>query len=211
MPDHEAYTATIELQYTPRYHYAIWRGRKNYLYSNYPTFQLRYRKGFSTRNSYDSSFGYIETSIYQQIQLGLFDYLSYSFNTGIFLSSKQTYLPDYKHFLTNEMFLSGKSLNNSFTMENYRYATNDKWLQAQVTYASHYLLLKNIPFMQSLPVDEAVHLKTLWTPAVNFNEAGYSIGLGKAGRVGMFFCFLKQKYDSVGIILTIPLMNTVIR
>ena len=211
MPDHASYTANITLQYTPQHYFRVWNGQKHYVKTAFPTFRLSYKKGFAGDNRFNASFDNIEASLYQSVQLNLFNQFYYRVNAGTFLSAKQTCLPDYKHFHVNEKFLSGKSFNNSFIMDNYRYATNERWMQAFVAYSSQYLLLKHIPFMQRALIDEAVHLKTLWTPDVNHNEAGYSIGLGSLGRLGVFVCFRKQRYDNVNIVLTIPLFDMVIK
>ena len=207
MPDHKAYIADVTIEYTPRNYYSIWKGRKYYINSRYPTMSLSYKKGFPGGDDNNTSFDNIEATIFQTIRLNLFNNLFYEVNAGTFLSSKRTYLADYKPFRTNEMFLSGKSFNNSFFMKNYIYATNDKWLQAHVAHQSNYLLLKQIPFLQKMLFDEAIHLHTLWTPAVNYNEAGYSIGLGGLGRLGIFAGFNKLKYESAGFVITLPIMS----
>ena len=207
MSDHEAYIANIELSYTPRHYYTILRGRKRYLNSSFPTVSLRYNRGFPMGNSLNASFEKIETSIVQNIRLGLFDRLYYAVNAGTFLSSKQAYLPDFKHFQTNEIIVTENQLYTSFMLDNYRYATHDKWLQAHVSYISQYLLLKQLPFFQRYLFEEALHLRTLWTPALNHNEAGYSIGIGDIGRIGVSVGFSKTKYDNVGIVISIPLLN----
>ena len=150
-------------------------------------------------------------SVFQTLRTSLFGNFFYAVNAGAFLSAKQAYLPDYKHFLTNEMILTGKPFNISFTMDNYRYATNDKWLQAHTAYSSQYLLLKQLPFMQRLPLEESVHLKTLWTPGLNHNEAGYSVGFGDVLRIGVFACFRNRNYESVSLVVGLPLLNTLVK
>ena len=207
MPDHKAYVADITIEYTPRYYYNVWNGRKHYNKSSFPTMSLSYKKGFSGNDSKNSSFDNIEATILQNVRLNMFNSLFYEVNAGTFMSAKRTYLADYKHFRTDEMFLSGKLFNTSFMMDNYRYATNDKWLQAHATYASNYLLIKQLPFLQSMLFDEAIHLHTLWTPDINFNEAGYSIGFENLIRIGVFVGFNKLKHESTGIIVSLPLMN----
>ena len=207
MPDHDSYTLNISLEYTPRYYYSIWNGKKNYRRSDYPTFRLRYNKGFAGSSHINSSFEKIEASFTHTIQFNLFNQLYYAAGAGAFLSNKQTYLADYKHFPSNELFLTDKLFNNSFTTDNYIFATNEKWVQGFVTYSSQYLLIKQLPFLQRYLFDEAVHLKTLWIPGTNHNEAGYSIGFGGIGRIGVFFCFRKQKYEHLGIILSLPIMS----
>ncbi len=206
MPGHKAFTADITVEYTPRHYYSVWKGRKFYNESAYPTISLSYSRAFGNKNN--SSFAKMEASVVQDIRLNLFNKLSYEINTGIFTSSGRTYLPDYKHFRTNEMFLTGKSLHNSFSLlDNYTHATNDKWLQAHVTYTSDYLLLKQIPFMQGYLFNESLHIRTLWLPHLNHSEAGYSIGFGELGRIGIFVGFNGSEYESTAFTISIPLLN----
>ena len=206
MPAHKSYTADITIEYTPRFLYSMIQNPKRYRYFGYPTMKLNYKKGFSGGDDKNSSFDNIETTITQTIKSGLFNELFYEVNAGIFLTSKQTYLPDFKHFSTSEMFFTGKSFKNSFIMDNYRYATNDKWMQAHITYASQYILLKQIPFMQGYLFDEALHISTLWTPAINYNQVGYSLGLEDM-RFGIFAGFNRLKYESIGITVSLPFLS----
>ena len=207
MPSHESLTAGISLQYTPRLRYRILSDHKIYSNPLYPTITLSYKKGLSGGNKNNSSFDLIESSVTQKVKLGMFNSLFYEINAGKFLSADKTYLPDFKHFRTNETFLAFRSVNNSFRMENYMYATNDKWIQAHITYASQYILLKQIPFMQSMIFDEAVHLHTLWTPVINYNEVGYSIGLGEMGRIGISVGFDKLKHTHTSFTISMSLFE----
>jgi hypothetical protein len=208
MPGHTSFTANIELEYTPRYYYSVWNGRKRYRRSDYPTMRLGYGRAFQGGDKNNASFDKIEATVSHELQITAFDRLSYEVNAGIFPSAGNIYLPDFKHFLTNEMFLSGKSLFNSFSLlENYRYATNDKWLQTHVTCTSDYLLLKQIPFMQSYLFNESLHIHALWLPHLNYCEAGYSIGLGDMGRIGIFVGFDGLNYESTGFTINLPFLN----
>ena len=216
MPEHKAYIASITLEYTPRLYYSVWNGRKHYRKTDYPTTRLSYKKGFggspsalsTQKKGQNSSFDNIEATVLQNVKLGLFSSLYYEVNAGTFLSSRQTYLADFKHFRTNEMFLSGKTFDNSFLMDNYRYATNDKWIQTHITYSSNYLLLKQLPLLQGMIFDEAIHMHTMWTPDINYNEAGYSLGFGRMLRVGVFVGFDKFKHKRTGVLISLPIMDT---
>jgi hypothetical protein len=208
MPTHEALTAAITLEYTPGGGDRRFSGSGGPFLrrSAGPTLRLDYSKAFG--NKMHTSFDRIEATVSQDIRLNLFNRLSGELNVGIFASSRQIYLPDFKHFRTNEMFLTGKLLHNSFSqLDNYVCATDDKWLQAHLTYTSQYLLIKQLPFLQGYPFDESLHLHTLWLPRLNYNEAGYSIGFGNLGRVGLFVGFDGLQYESTGFILYLPLMN----
>ncbi|MDR0742818.1 MAG: DUF5686 family protein, partial [Tannerella sp.] len=186
--------------------YNVWRGRKFYQKSDYPTIRLSYGKAFG--NKKNTSFDKIEATILQDVRLNIFNRLSYELNAGIFVSSACTFLSDFKHFQINEMFFTGKSLHNSFSLlDNYKYATDDKWLQAHATYTSNYLLLKQLSFMQGYLFNESLHVHTLWLPHLNHSEVGYSIGFGELGRIGVFFGFNGLKYENTGFAISTPLLN----
>ncbi|MDR0835333.1 MAG: DUF5686 and carboxypeptidase regulatory-like domain-containing protein [Tannerella sp.] len=223
MPDHNSLSAKIAIQYTPRYYYHIRKGRKEYSRSVFPTFTLSYEKAFAGNNPLNSSYEKIEATVQQNKRINLFSEISYAINAGTFLSTTKMYLPDFKHFNTNELFITDKSLWNSFSLlDNYAVAANDKWLQAHINYTSEHLLLTNLPFLQKYMMSESFHLKSLFMPNPEHQfptsphhhistsphfEAGYSLGLASLGRVGFFAGFDNWKYNSFGIKVSLPLIN----
>lgn len=210
MPEHTSFRTGIRLQYTPRYHYRIRRGKKIYLYSNYPTFTLGYEKGIALKEK-DASFDKIEASIKQSIRLNAFTRLHYSVDAGFFPSAKTIYLPDYKHFNINELLITSGSLTNRFSLiNNYEYVTDNKWVQGDIELASDYLLLKNIRFMQSCLFNESLHLRTLWIPGRNYTEFGYSAGFGHIVRAGVFAGLNNGRYDKIGCTISFPLVQIIL-
>ena len=208
MPDNTATKAVLKLEYTPRYHYRSYRGKKNYIYSLYPTFTLNFEKGIATNESNTASYNKLEFEIRQFIKVNAFDNISYTLNAGKFLTSKRVFFPDYKHFNTNELFVTANSLENSFSLlDNYAWSSNQQWLQGHFNYTSDYLLIKRLPFLQNYLFNEALHVRTLWIPSRNYTEVGYSIGFSGVARAGIFAGFNKGKYDAVGITISIPLFK----
>ncbi|MDR2119898.1 MAG: DUF5686 and carboxypeptidase regulatory-like domain-containing protein [Tannerella sp.] len=209
MPAHTATRATVRLDYTPRHYYRIRsNGRKYYEYSPYPTFTVGYEKGFYTGNGASTSYNRLEASIRQKITINMFDKIGYFVNVGTFLSSDRVYFPDFKHFNTNELWITASSPENSFgLLENYTFSTSERWLQAHVNYSSMYLFIKNLPFLQNSLFEESLYARLLWTPAKDYTEAGYSIGFGDVGHAGVFVGFDGWKYDGIGITISFPLSN----
>jgi hypothetical protein len=208
MRPHNVFSAFISIQYTPRYYYYIRNNRKHYSHSDYPTFLLSYKKAFAGGKAVNPSYDKLELTISQQIKTDIFSRILYSVNAGVYLDGKTTYLPDYNHFNTNELFITDKFLYSSFALpDNYIYATNKKWLQAHVSYNSDYLLIKRLPFLQNYLMTEDFHLKTLFLPGMNYSEIGYSAGLGSIGRIGVFVGFDDWKYKSTGIVVSLPILN----
>ncbi|WP_075559054.1 DUF5686 family protein [Parabacteroides timonensis] len=209
MPDNSAMKVKIRLAYTPQYHYWKHRGKKMYIYSDYPTFSIQYEAGISTGSKESASFNKLEGNISQTIKISEFDRIGYTVNGGKFLSNKRVYFPDFKHFDTNELFITGSSLDNSFCLfDNYIYSTDKQWLQAHLNYTSDYLLFKRLPFLQKYMFNEALHARTLWIPGKSYSEFGYSVGFSNIARIGVFVGLEKGKYDAVGFTISLPVLKS---
>lgn len=204
------YQYTIQLTYTPEYYYRVYKGKKYYDHSAYPTFSLRYLQGLDL-GSKSSTFKQLEANIRKSYTLGLFDRLSLAVSGGLFIDRKAFNYIDYKHFNLSNPLFTDQTFEESYSLlEPYRYSTNDKWAQAFVTYQSDYLLLKRLPFLQGKLFDEALHLNLLSTPTrETYGECGYSIGLSDLGRIGTFVSFDKQGYDQIGIRISLPLFGQI--
>ena len=210
MPDNSAMKVKIRLAYTPQYHYWKHRGKKMYIYSDYPTFSIQYEIGISTGSQESASFNKLEGNISQTIKISEFDRIGYTVNGGKFLSDKRVYFPDFKHFDTNELFITGSSLDNSFCLfDNYIYSTDKQWLQAHLNYMSDYLLFKRLPFLQKYMFNEALHARTLWIPGKRYSEFGYSVGFSNIARIGVFVGLEKGKYDAVGFTISLPVLKSI--
>lgn len=210
MPDNSAMKVKIRLAYTPQYHYWKHRGKKMYIYSDYPTFSIQYEAGISTGSKESASFNKLEGNISQTIKISEFDRIGYTVNGGKFLSNKRVYFPDFKHFNTNELFITGSSLDNSFCLfDNYIYSTDKQWLQAHLNYMSDYLLFKRLPFLQKYMFNEALHARTLWIPGKSYSEFGYSVGFSNIARIGVFVGLEKGKYDAVGFTISLPVLKSI--
>lgn len=208
MPVNTAMKTSVQLVYTHKHYYWLHNERKMYSRSSYPTLMFRYEAGIPSGHTASASFNRLELDVRQQIELGMFNNISYLVNAGKFLSSKEVYFPDYKHFNTNQLFVTGNRLENSFSLiDNYAYSTNKQWLQAFLNYTSGYLLIKHLPFLQSAPFNEALHARTLWLPGKVYSEAGYSIGFSDVGRIGVFVSFDKTKYNAVGFTISLPMLR----
>ncbi|MDH6306859.1 hypothetical protein M2459_002124 [Parabacteroides sp. PF5-5] len=209
MPDNHTTKYAAHLEYTPRYYYRIQGGRKQYANSKYPTLGLGYVRAITNMNNLSPDYHRLDASIRQKIQLHAFDHLSYQVQGGVFLNGKHpTFFPDYKHFRTSELFLTGYSAENSFSLlDNYTYSTNDKWLEAHLSYSTAYLLIKHLSFLQNYIFKEYLHARTLWIPGKNHTEFGYSIGIQDIGNIGLFVSLEKGKYDGLGFTISIPILR----
>ncbi|MDL2241328.1 DUF5686 and carboxypeptidase regulatory-like domain-containing protein [Bacteroidales bacterium OttesenSCG-928-L03] len=204
------------ITYTPEYYYRIREGKKYYAHSRFPTFELDVQKGYAPqlgngllgRDLYTR----LELGVSQTLSLGYFNRLKYKVAAGQFFGDRDFNYIHYKHFDTSKSFITFKSWSESYTLlPYYSFATDDKWLQAFVTYNTDYLLLKRLPFLQGKMMTETLQAKFLYTPdKPYYTEWGYSVNLPQGlGGVGVFVSFDKFEYKAVGFQISIPLFRKI--
>jgi hypothetical protein len=208
LPDHDATIFSISLEYTPAHYYIKEGTTKRYVQTNNPTFLLQYRKAVPLAGDESASFDRIDAGIKQNITIDMFNKFDYYLSAGTFLSSKKLHFQDFKHFQTAQLPLTLNPLEYGFSLlSDYTNSTDKAWTQAHFTYRSQYLLVKNLPFLQNYLFDESVHLRLLWTASREYFEAGYSVGFGETGRVGIFIGGNKLRYLAAGITISLPLFK----
>jgi hypothetical protein len=205
----------LRLQYTPEYYYRMRQGKKDYLRSRFPTFELAYRQGIplphrlSWGDGRFSLFRQWEASVTQNIKTGLFSRLSYTLIAGKFLNDRPFNYIDYKHFPVTGYVTSKRWENTYALLQDYQSATNNYWLQAFVNYNTDYLLLKRLPFLQGKMFTETLQAKFLHTKEnPMYSEWGYSVDLRMgAGGAGLFVAFDQWHYSGFGVRFSIPLLG----
>lgn len=195
----------LGIVYTPRHYYSVHNGRKHYRHAASPSFALLYSEAIAAGKSDNARFRKLETSIIQNISTDLFSTIRYEVGAGTFLGNKNKMnFADHQYFATaGDVWLSTKSLDNSFVLLDAQTSTNDYWAYSHVTYNSKYIILKRLPFLQGKMFNEAIHLKYLYTPQnKNYMEVGYSVDLFKSLSLGVYSSFTKFKYDKFGVCFT---------
>lgn len=178
-----------------------------------PAFTVLYQQGFTRKALEDASPSYhrTEVTIDQRIDLGLFNAFSWRVNVGAFWNVKEMRFPDFKHFAATRVLVTEHSLDKNFSLlDNYIYSTNKRWAQVNLSWYASYLLLKQLPFLEDMKFDEALHLRALAVyDKKMYTEVGYSLGLSSLARIGVFASFERLKYKSVGVTLSFPILNMV--
>ena len=189
------------VSYTPRLRYRMFRGRKYMLNSKYPTFTLSYKRGIKSVFNSASDFEQITASIKQEREWGVFSSFNWSVSRGFFTRNNQMHFSEFKHFNTSEIPVVFKSWNNSFVLlEDYRYSTDERFLEGHVSYATPYLLLKYLPFISNRLWLENLYGHYLTQPGFkNYTEFGYGISqIFLMGSMGVFVGFEDGNYSRWG-------------
>ena len=208
MPDHTAWIADVRVTYTPRRPYDLRKGEKYAVEAHRPTFLFRYRGGLPLGGSESADFSMLSAGVTQRIPIGIFHSFRYGVEGGFFLSARRLHLPDRRHFTSAPLHVSDRPMSTTFQLLNpYAYAADTRWLQLHADFTSSYLLLKQLPFLQPFPFDEALHLHTLLQPGHRHIEAGYSLGHSDIGRVGLFVGWDNDRRRMIGFTVSLPLLS----
>jgi hypothetical protein len=208
MPDHSAAIFGVGIEYTPRQYYRVGNdGRHQPVRSSWPTFFASWQKG--VRGVWNSSvdFDHISVGARQTLQPGAGQTIGYYIRGGVFTNTNSLYLPDLRYFNTTEIPLVNSTIasGNTFRLlPYYLSSTDDRYLQAHVSYRARFLMLKLLPWFSNRLWMEGLQLNYLTTPTMrNYTELGYTIGMFM--QAGVFVGFEGLKYRNVGVKLSIPL------
>lgn len=211
MPDNDLLKVSFGLEYTPAHYYHMSKGRKVYENSHYPTFGLKYDRAFPMQGGrYLTSYHLMQFSVRQEIEFGMFNRLLWSVNAGSFWDAKHMQFPDFKHFAATDTWVTARPFDSGFNLPgNYALSTGTRWAQAHVSWYTPYLLLKQLPFLSDKLFDEALHLRSVVLyERQPYTELGYSAGISGMARIGVFVGFDSLKFRSVGVSVSLPLLNT---
>lgn len=199
--NHQATSIAASLSYTPKYFYRIKDGRKEMLYSNYPTYSLNYEQGIKDIFGGDSEFYLLEFSIHQAREYKLLDQVSYYAGIGKFIGTKPNYFADYKAFTTTPFFISGQKQAYSFRLlDYYQFNARDYYLEGHFSVEDNALLLKRLPLFSETNLTEELHFNYLYTEQeLHFYEFGYSLNrILLLLNLEVFVSFVDHKHDATG-------------
>jgi hypothetical protein len=206
----------VSLKYTPEYYYRMDSGKKRYIRSRFPTFELNYQQGLDINGflfkGNPSVFRRLELGVKQEIKTGIFNRLNYTLIAGKYLNDNAFNYIDYKHFNISGPWLTFKDWRDSYTLLSYyTSSTYKEWFQAFVNYDTDYLILKRLPFLQGKLFTETLQAKFLHTPDKKYySEWGYSVNLpAGVGGAGVFVSFDSFQYNSFGLQLALPLFGSI--
>jgi hypothetical protein len=167
-------------------------GTKQVLGSKYPTFTANYRQGVQDILSSDANYQFVSFGIIQDLSIRLIDRVTYYVESGTFLQNNSTFFADYKNFNAQPLLFLNNDLANSFKLlDNYRFNTNDRYVEAHLTIEDNRILLKRLPFLSNSGISETINVNYLITEQnINYSEVGYSVDRIFFGmKVGVYAAF----------------------
>ncbi|HDP75197.1 MAG TPA: carboxypeptidase-like regulatory domain-containing protein [Bacteroidales bacterium] len=199
---HNSLEGSIRLRYTPFYYYRIRNGRKQMLYSRWPTITFQVHKALPNVLNSNSDYLRWEAMLNQTIRTGPSNRITYKVIFGDFAYKHSLYFVDFKHFNTMRIPVVIPSFNEGYqNISYYRRSTSDSYAQAFLGYQSPYLALKYLPFLSNRIWLENLQFAYLKTQGYKpYYEVGYYISqIGVVGGVGIFGSFEGTRFHSLSV------------
>ena len=196
------------LRYTPNYYYRVDGGKKRMIYSDYPTLTLKYKQGIQGVLNSSSKYQMLEFGVGQDLEWNFMYGLNYNVKAGYYFDNSAMHFSNYTHFNTSEIPVSLKDWKQNYNLlDDYRYSTNQWFVEGHLCYSTPYLLVKNLPFLQDKLWAENIYLHHLTQPDFrNYNEIGYGISqIFMMMNVGVFAGFHEFEFEEVGFKVSLNL------
>ncbi len=152
--------------------------------NKYPKIDIEYTKGFASSNS-KFNYDFVETSIYQTIDMQKKGYFSYRLIAGSFLLKDQLAFTDYKHFNGNQTHLNlNYNASDTFNLlPYYDFSTDGNYAEFHLQHHFDGYIFRKLPLLNSLQFKFVLGANMLVTPLhkpySEFNIGIENIGFGK--------------------------------
>jgi hypothetical protein len=189
----------IELSYTPQRRYQFENRKKIFLYSDFPTFSILWKKGIPHFLESNTDFDYLQFSIYQKIRKNVMRNFTYSFSGGWFPNNKKMHFSEFRHFPVSGFTETLGGFGEMYhTIPVYHPSTNEWMLSGFFKYEALYLAIKYIPWINKTHMTESLYFSYLNTPYTrNLMEIGYSLNnILLFVNAGFFVGFENFRYSS---------------
>ena len=177
-PENNALTFFTSFRFTFDQQYITRPTGKVDLPSKYPQVTVSYRQGINNILGSDVNYNFASINIAQSfIPIGVIGYSAFQVTAGDFFNRNSIFYPDYNHFLGNEGTTFDPTYVGSFHfLPFYTFSTDKAFLEAHYQHNFSGTLLKEVPFLRDLKLDEIIGANYLDEQAHN-NYSEFYIGL----------------------------------
>ena len=174
-PTNHATLLDLNMSIRPWQRYLLRNGEKRYLRNRNPIFGIQYKSGLGFAGDVD--FHYLQGSVRQNMNLGPRIDLDYVVSGGGFLSAKQIYFTDYRHFMGGEFFLlTGSPLSDFRMLPYYLHSTSSWFYQGHAMLSLQRFLVTQVPALRLTGIKETLQVHYLSVPTLrNYTELVYGI------------------------------------
>ena len=157
-PENDALTFYTSFRFTFDQQYITRPTGKIDLPSKYPIVTVAYRQGINDVLNSSVKYNFVSATVAQSyIPIGVIGYSAFQVTAGDFLHRNSLYFMDWNHFLGNEGTTFDPTYVGSFHfLPFYTFSTDNAFLEAHYQHNFSGSLLKGIPFMRDLKLDEII-------------------------------------------------------
>ena len=166
-PENQSFKIIFRATYEFSKEYATYPSGKFYRPSKYPLLGLSYVKGVNGIFGSDVGYDLLSVDITKSdIKLGLYGQLSFWGGVGKFLTNRNLYFTDNKHFVGNKSLSYIPKINNFLFLDYYTFSTSDKYLEGHAEHNFSGFLMNKLPLIRKLKLKEVIGFNYLGTPAL---------------------------------------------
>lgn len=199
---HRAALTTLDFQYQPGQRFIEYPNRKESIGSKYPTFGLRYTKGWDGLLGSDVNFDKWQFSVWDNMNFKLRGQLRYRFSIGGFLNARTVYIQDYQHFNGNQTVIASDYLNSFQLAPYYANSTTDPfYATGHLEHHFNGFLTNKIPLFRRLNWNLVGGANAFYVRETNHYEEvfGGLENIFKLFRVDFVTSWLDGKYYQTGV------------
>ncbi len=171
-------------------------------HSNWPTFYLKYEKGFTNVFSSTSDYDFIGAGMLYGKELSSTSSIAYEIHAGWFPNNNQIHFSDFAHAPTQKSPVLLKEYRHAFFLPGYyELSTSDKFITGHISYKAPYIALKYLPFLSNTLWREMIWSGYYSSPQnPSHLEIGYTLlEVLLTANVGAFVGFDNWKFNGFGI------------
>jgi hypothetical protein len=198
---HTACLIDIALVWIPGQRYVTYPEARYAIGSDWPSFELRYRKGVPLKTG-SPDFDRLEFHVKDEVDLRMIGTFNYRFGVGGFLSRKEVPFTDYRHFNGNRTLFSGFALDDFLGLDYYSRSTTERFAELHAEQHLNGFLLNKLPLIRRLKLDEVISLHSI---AVRGSSPVIELAAGfeklNLFRAQVFSTLADGRLSSPGIVL----------
>ncbi len=178
-PTHQALTLTLTAALRlGQLRYRIRNGQRIMLNNaEAPLLTVNYRKGIAGVGGSDTDYDFAQATWRHSVETGIRSRVAYQLAAGGFMTNKNVYFPDFKHFQGNEFFFQiGDPVSSFRFLPYYQYSTRSRFAEAHVMGEFRQLLITQLTLVRLAGLKENLFVHYLSTPASqHYTEIGYGL------------------------------------
>ncbi|MDP2415711.1 DUF5686 and carboxypeptidase regulatory-like domain-containing protein [Daejeonella sp.] len=167
-PENQAFKIKFRASYAFSNDYATYPSGKFYRPSKYPLLGINFERGIKGLFGSDVDYTRISLDLTKtDIKLGLLGHSAFWLGAGKFLTAKNIYYTDYKHFIGTQTLGYTPRVNSFLYLDYYNFSTADQYLEGHFEHNFSGFLFNKLPLLRKLKLNELAGFNYLGTPATN--------------------------------------------